>query len=145
MAKDTTTAVRRVVLPRLKTDAELLALVPVASIHPQETPALPTFPFVRYGAPSLLPVRAIGMDGADVSFAVHAFSKGRVAGGKLVETAEDHAARIGAAIAKALDAAILTAGGVGQVKVRWRGSQLLQDPAEAGCFHSVQLFVARCY
>ncbi|SKB48994.1 Protein of unknown function [Rhizorhabdus histidinilytica] len=83
------------------------------------------------------------MDGAESIVAVHGFTAGVRRGKKLIETAEDHAGRIGDAIARALDGKRLPLEGGGTVRIRWTGSQLLQDAQEAGGFHTVQNFQMR--
>lgn len=136
--------IRRAMLAHMKGNAPLVAIVPASQIHPQTTPASPTWPFIRMGAPSAVrPRRGVCIDGAEAIVDVHGFSNGRRQGSSLAETAEDHAGRIGDAIAKALDGARLALDGGGEVKVTWTGDQLLQDPEEAGAFHTVQSFRMR--
>lgn len=144
MANDSTLPVRRAVLVALKNDAPLLAIVPKAQIHPQTVPPTPTWPFIRHGAPSGIPITASCVDGQEITFALHGFAKPRLNGsGQVVETAEDHAARIGAAMAKALDGKLLPLDTGHKARIRWTGSQLLQDGAEADAFHTIQNFRAR--
>lgn len=143
MARDSLLPVRRAMLTVMKADAGLIALVPAARIYPQSPPASPEWPFVKTGSPSGVPLRASCIDGMEVICAVHAFSKGRRTGKRLIETAEDHAARIGAAIAAALDGQKIEIA-AGAATIKWTGSQLLQDRDEAGAFHTIQNFRARC-
>jgi hypothetical protein len=143
MANDLTLQIRRAALTALKADAALIALVPSTSIHPQTTPANVAWPFVKMGAPSGQPIRAACVDGNQGIFAVHGFAKAREEGGQVVETAEDYAARIGAAIAVALDRKALDLDGGGRARLLWTGSQLLMDGAEADAFHTVQNFAVR--
>lgn len=142
MAIDSTLAVRRALMTAMKADTALTALVPAARIYPQVPDKTPTWPFVRYGSPTSVPLRASCLDGAEHTIAIHAFAKQRKQGQSAVETAEDHAARIGAAIARALDARTLTVDG-GKLKVNWRGSQLLIDGDERDAFHAVVNFRVR--
>jgi hypothetical protein len=93
--------VRRALLARLKADAGLLAFVPAASINPD---GAPTWPFVKLAAPVTQPRRAACVNGATVTFDIHAFAGARKSGEQVIETAEDHAGRIGAAIEASLDA-----------------------------------------
>lgn len=146
MANDASLPVRRAGLTALKADAGLTAadMVPAASIHPQSPAGTPEWPFVKWGAPAGIPIRAPGcVDGNEITVAVHGFSNGRRSGDALLETAEDHAARIGAAIASALDGKRLDLAGGGAARFRWTGSQLLIDGDEAGAFHTVQNFRVR--
>lgn len=140
MANDTTLPVRRAILTLLKADADLTALVDADSIYPQFA-GKPEWPFVLYGAPAAVPVRAACVDGAEITVAVHGFANARLDGPVKVETAEDHASRIGAAIARALDGKRPDLA-PGYASVRWTGSQLLTDGDDA--FHTVQNFRVRC-
>lgn len=144
MARSRARPIRRAMLAQMKGNAALVALVPAASIYGQTVPANKAWPFIRTGAPSATgAVRGTCMDGATGIVAVHGFSNGRYQGSMLVETAEDHAGRIGDAIAEALDGVRLALDGGGEVRLRWTGDQLLQDPEEAGAFHTVQNFETR--
>ncbi len=143
MANDRTLEVRRAVLTALKADAGLIAIVPAASIYPMTVPAEPTWPFIKMGAPSGIPIRGACVDGVSGIFAVHGFSKGRYTGQRLVETGEDHAARIGAAIAAALDKQGLMLDDDIRLHVLWTNSQLMMDGAEAGAFHAIENFAVR--
>lgn len=143
MAIDSTREARRAVLTIMKADVALGALVAKVSIYPQRTDPTPVWPFIRCGAPSVVPVRAACVDGGNLTMAVHGFAKPRIQGQSVVETAEDHASRIGAAVARALDRQKVTIPG-GTLTISWQGSQLLQDPEEADAFHTVQNFRIRC-
>lgn len=137
MARDSTLPVRRAILTLLKSDAALTALVPAARIYPQSPPAGPAWPFIRYGTPSVLPLRASCLDGCEIEVAVHGFTKATE-----TESAEDRGAKIGAAIARAIDGRTVEIAG-GRVALRWTGSQLLQDGDEAGAYHAVVNIRAR--
>lgn len=144
MANDFTLPVRRAILTGVKADAPLTAEVPASSIHPQSPLVEPTWPFIKYGASSGIAIRASCVDGNELAGALHGFSRGRHDGtGALVETAEDHAARIGALMAKAIDRRVFTLDDGRQVKVRWTGSRLLPDGAEPDAYHTIQTFTAR--
>jgi len=143
MAIDSTLPVRRAMLTIMKGNAPLLAIVPAARHYPQTTPANPTWPFTRQGSPSGTPLRATGVDGGEIITSVHGFAKPRTrAGGTKIESAEDHAARLGAAIAAALDGQVIEIPR-GRMRIRWTGSQLLKDPLEADAYHTVQNFAIR--
>lgn len=130
-------------LALMKGDDLLTDLVPAAHIYPQSTAAAPFYPFIRCGSPTGVPVRAACVDGLDIVVDVHGFSGGRREDDALVESAEDHAAHIGAAIARALDGQAGDIDG-GRYRIRWTGSRLLQDPEEASVYHTVQSFQVRC-
>lgn len=135
--------VRKGVLTLLKSDATLVALVPVASIHSQTSPASPTWPFVKYGTPSGIPISGSCIDGEEVTVALHGFSKPFTDGfGAIIVSAEDRAAAIGHAIRNALNRRVVDIAG-GRMTIRYRNSQLLQDGGEADAFHAVVNFRVR--
>jgi hypothetical protein len=142
MAIDSTTAIRRGMVALQKDNADLITMVATRDIYGQTVKADHGWPFVRSGAPNSVPIRASCVDGGEWTIAMHAFAKDRLTGKKAVETAEDYAARVGAAVAAALDTQVIILPR-GRAVIRWTGSQLLMDPEEPGCFHSIQNFVVR--
>lgn len=126
--------VRRAVLQRLKADTALTALVPADSIYPQAIPSEPTWPFIKLGPTGTLRLRAACVNGGLVSVDVHAFARARVSGGQVVETAEDHASRIGAAIEAALADNRITLEGGPTANIELGDIRLLQDQ-EPDAFH----------
>lgn len=123
--------VRRAVLARLKADAGLTALVPAASINPV---GVPVWPFVKLMNPITQRLRAAGVNGGLVTFDIHAFARARLSGGAEVETAEDHAGRIGAAIEAALADARFTFDTDKIVHIEISDMRLLEDE-EPDAFH----------
>jgi len=99
MATGVQRLVRRALLARLKANAGLTDLVPAGSINPD---GQATWPFIRLRAPVTRRLRAAGLNGGEGSFDIHAFARAREVAGQEVETAEDHAGRIGGAIEAAL-------------------------------------------
>ena len=140
MANDSTQAVRRAAMTRLRAVADVTAIVGDQVFG--QVAAAPAWPFIKTGAPSLVPRRASCLDGAEVTLAILGFARERRAGKKPLETAEDHASRLGAAIAKALDGYSAEIPG-GYARFQWTGSQLLVDGGEADAFHTVQNFRIR--
>lgn len=126
--------VRRALLTRLKANNDLITLVPAASIHSQAVDGEPAWPFIKLGAPTTSRLRATGVNGGVVAGAVHAFARDREDAGAAVETAEDHASRIGTVIEAALaDNRILLENNA-TAKIWLSDQQLLQDE-EPGAFH----------
>lgn len=127
--------VRRDILTRLKADAGLVAIVPATQIHSVAPLVAPTWPFIKLGPPHTVPRRAAGLVAGDVTIGVHAFARARLDGSSaMVETAEDHASRIGEAIEAVLD----DKGGnlsAGVVRYRLIDHQLLVDAGEETAFH----------
>ncbi len=130
---------RRAILTRLKAYPGLLVLVPAAEMHGQVPLTTPNMPFVKTGAPSSTPIKGSCIDGATVSIAVHAFARARKNGsGHVIETAEDHASRIGEQIEKALDDKaddVTVAAADARLRYRITDQQLLVDAADSDAFH----------
>lgn len=123
--------VRRALLAKLKGNAPLTSLVPAASIHPAGEPS---WPFIRLDSPVTRRLKASGLNGGVGSFDVHAFARDRESAGAVVETGEDHAGRIGAAIEKALADNRLALEGGGVVKIEVNDMRLLTDD-DPGAWH----------
>ncbi len=147
MAIDSTREVRRVVLAALKADLTLSTLIPDGQIYGQEIPIgadgkrIARWPFVQVGSIFGVPIRATCIDGSQLEGAVHGYSKGFQLAGAAYETAEDHASRIGEAIAVALDGQRIPIA-FGHVSIRWTGPRLIADASDA--FHTIQGFRYRC-
>lgn len=84
--------VRHALLARLKADPSVTVLVPAAQIDPV---GQTRWPFITLAAPVSQPLRAAGLSGGSGSFDIHAFAGPREVDGVTVETARDHAGRIG--------------------------------------------------
>ena len=142
MAGDLIRDVRRATLARLKADPAVLDLVAAAAIHPSTTPANPAWPFTRFDAPLSVPLDMTCVAGATVTFLLHGFAKSRQVGGAVVETAEDHASRIGSALKASLHNKRLPLGD-GTALLKVRSSRLLRDGDEEDAYHSVLSVEAR--
>ncbi|GGB15118.1 hypothetical protein GCM10011380_00660 [Sphingomonas metalli] len=140
MAIDSTQAVRKAGMAQLRA-AEVVTDIVGNRVYPQSATKEPAWPFIKWGAPIVSPVKASCLDGSQIDFAVHGFAKARDEGGSVVETAEDHASRLGAAIAQALDGLLADIPN-GTASYRWTGARLQED--EDGGFHTIQTFRARC-
>lgn len=135
-------AVRRAVLPRLKSDGTLTSLVPAASIYPSTVPIERTFPFIRYGVPTVTPLRATGLDSSSLRLSISAFTKAQSTGGAVTVTAEDTAYDIGAAIAANLDNATLEIEGGMQARLTWLTTVPRADPDEKDAWATTVTFRA---
>lgn len=131
--------VRRDVMARLKAAAGVTSLVSAGSIYGQDPGGAPVWPFIKTGSPQSLPLRMSCVDGATVSFGLHAFARARRSGpgdnAPVIETAEDHAGRIGEAIEHALDGVRAVLLGGPEVRYRIADMNLFVDGAEPGAFH----------
>ena len=142
MAGDLIREVRRAVLTHLKADQTLIALVAPASIYPSRTPPTPTWPFVRWDGPQSIPIDLTCVAGATVTFLLHGFAKDRKQGTAVVETAEDHASRIGSALKLALHNRRLPVANT-TARMTVRSARLIQDGAEADAYHAILSVEAR--
>lgn len=146
MASDRTLEIRRAIVAFLKDLDPLLdvGVLPEQVFAMQPIPA-PSCPFVRYGTPSILPLRAVGVDGGDLDVAIHSFSAGVYDpdDDSLIETAEMQAGRMGKAIGEGIHGKRLLLDEGGAVKITWRGTELLPDSAQPGQYHSLVKIRAR--
>lgn len=142
MAGDLIREVRRATLAHLKSDAKLTALVAASSIYPSRIDGAPVWPFVRWDAPQSIPIDLSCIAGATVTFTLHAFAGDRFSGGALVETAEDHAARIGSAVKAAVHNKRVAIGDA-TARLRALSARLIQDGSEASAYHAIISVEAR--
>lgn len=145
MAQDSSLEVRAAALTIMKENAELTEMVAANAIYPGTLWSSPNWPFIRWGTPTVIPVRAAAVDGIDGTGAVHVFAKARYEGDKIVETAEDHVARIAAAVAKALDkkTVALETEYPANAVFKWTGTQSMADADEAEAWHAIVSFRVR--
>ena len=142
MAGDLIRETRRAALTHLKDWQPLTDLVAPASIHPSQTPALVEWPFVRWDAPQSIPFDLSCVEGATITFLLHGFAKDRLEGKLAVETAEDHASRLGTALKTGLHQRRLPVADTTAL-FRVRSVRLLRDGDEAGAYHVVLSCEAR--
>jgi hypothetical protein len=139
---------RRAIVARMKGHAGLTALVPATSIFAQTVPANPAWPFVKTGVPQKAPITATCLNGGEVTVPVDGFAKDRYAGQQKVETAEDHADRIGAEIEAALHLkgeTVTIDGAPVRLTYRLTDIRTFPDGAEAGAYHYSALVRARVF
>lgn len=135
-------------MARMKAAAGLTALVPAASIYGQTVPAGPSWPFIKLGVPQTLPRTATCLNGAIITIPVSGFARQREQGGLQVETAEDHAGRIGAAIERAIHLkgeAVTVDGQPVRLSYRLTDMRLFPDGDEADAFHYSALIRAKVH
>ena len=130
MAKDASLYVRKAIITRLKRTPAVSAIVG-QRVHGQAAPAKATWPFVRYGAATVVPLRATCLDGSTISMTVHAFCKG----------ADDtEASTLAAAIADSLDGQSIPLTAPDPARLsngRWTSTITMRDGAEATGWHAV--------
>jgi hypothetical protein len=132
---------RRAVLPRLKHDAGVIALIPAPSIYGGVVPPSRTFPFSRYGTPGTTPFRLSGLNSSASRFSIHGYT-GTVKAGSTYMDAEDRAWTYAAAFKQALDGAVLPIAGDMHATVLWLDTACLVDRDETDAWHAVVNFTA---
>ena len=139
---------RRAILARLKASNALRPLVPAGAIYGQTVPAGPSWPFIKLGVPQTIPLTATCLNGAIITIPVDAFARQREQGGLIVETAEDHASRIGAAIERALHLRgedVTADGQPVRLSYAMTDMRLFPDGDEADAFHYSGLIRAKVH
>lgn len=133
---------RRAVLARLKADAALTTLLPPERLYPSTVPASPTFPFGRFDTPLSVPIDGACYRGETVTFTYHFFSKPRVQGRIVVETAEDYCSRILSAAKACLHERRVPIAD-GGARLRVQSARLIRDFDEADAYHGILSVAAR--
>lgn len=136
MGKPSALYVRRAILTRLKAQGSATRAVVGERSYGPKPPAKPTFPFTRYGAATIVPMRATGLDGSRVSITINGFAKG----------SDDGAvSAIEAAVVADLDRAALPLDAPFPAKlvdVSWEGTTHLQDRDNPEAWQAVMRFAA---
>jgi hypothetical protein len=133
MARDLSLPLREAIVSHLRADGSFTAKVPAEQVHGMRQPAETPWPFTRYGSPDSRPFRAQCLDGLIVDVTLHIFSK---------EDYENECAEILSAMARSLEGSqgkgiVLALDGGGRAHIRWKGSQILPDAAEASAWHGL--------
>ena len=132
MPNDYSLEVRRSIIAHLQGFGALTSLVAAASIHGEEVPANPDWPFMRYGLSDDDAFEATGWDGSEHAVTLHAFSNGPYT---------DAVKRIAKQVVKAMETWSAPAG-TGIVAAEWRGTTTIRDsgPTEQSKYHSIIRF-----
>lgn len=112
-----------------RANGSITALVKAENIKGQDQPANPSYPFVRCGPPSAVPLEYSCVNGSTVTMDMHAFAQN-----------EDEAAAIGAELVLQFDDVELPLDNGSSAKVRWTGGQNLRDPEDESLWHAVRTF-----
>ncbi len=139
---------RRAILARLKASNAVRAIVNPGAIYGQTVPQGPSWPFIKLGIPQTLPLTAPCLNGAIVTIPISAFARQREQGGLVVETAEDHASRIGAAVERALHLRgeeVIVDGEPARLSYTMTDMRLFPDGDEADAFHYSGLIRAKVH
>lgn len=118
-------------MAHLKTFAPLTSLVSAVRIYPEEAPANPTWPFIRYGLPIASEFEATGWDGHEQEVTIHAFANG---------PGSDNLARIAKQVVEAMKSWVPD--GLGIAAAEWTATDTLRDSPEAeqSKYHAVIRF-----
>lgn len=115
---------RRAIVAHLRADTNVTTLGSPAlgaRIYGERTPAVLTWPFVRYGQSDARP-------GFEITAPLHAFSKA---------TYTDEVAAIAEAIGNSLDGQVMTLADGRKARLRYVGHQVVPDAAEASAWHAI--------
>lgn len=123
-------AVRKAVVSHVKDDAGVTEIIGERFYGPNPPPQ-PEWPFGRYGAAVVTPLRATCLDGARIAMTVHAFAKGED---------ESEVCELAAALVAALDGVSLPLDlpyPARLYSVRWTSTQTIRDSEEATGWHAI--------
>lgn len=123
--------VRRALLARAKASTPLTALVPVASINPDDEPV---WPFIQFDVPRTQRLRSTCVAGATAQVDVHLFAGPRKVAGITVETGYDHASRIASELEAAVSGVWIDLEDGSRARLRLSDTQMLRD-AEPDAWH----------
>jgi len=125
-------ASREGIVGLLRKATALVALVPAESIYGERVPEDRTYPFIRVEVPDIQPFRtACFAAGEQSRHQVSAFVRG---------ASMDGAALVGEQIKQALDGRTIDLPG-GTGTVTFEGGQIVRDPEEPDCWHSLGFYV----
>lgn len=110
-------------IARLVAAPAVTALVPAGRIYPMQPPVSPSYPFIRYGIPSIQPYEDSCGEGSMVRVPISGFALG-----------EDQAQSIAAAIVATLDRAS------GFYACDWVGTDIRPDGDEQDAWHALVRF-----
>jgi hypothetical protein len=128
---------RRTIVPRLRADADLIAIgdpplsddAETRRIYGRRSPAELTWPFLRVSIPDEVPLRK----GTQIRVTVHTFSKAQF---------DDEVEALNAAVQAGLEDAVLELSPATKAFVSWINSQVIPDAAEANAWHGLNSFNA---
>lgn len=129
---DLTLSVRQGIVAGLKAWSPLTTLVSVASIYGEQPPAIPSWPFIRYGFPIGQGYEAQCWSGVASRITVHAFARGPFTDSVY-------------AISRQIVAAVMAPGlvlpdDVSIVDLDWVQTTTLRDTDEADAYHAAVEF-----
>lgn len=126
-------ALKSAVIEALESSADVTALVPVASIFAMQPPAMPSWPFIRYGVPIVGGFEATCWSGSTVRVTLHAFAETNTQG-----AGENKVSDIAAAIVKAMGD--FNPSNLNLIECEWMQTRILNDSNEADKFHAIVEF-----
>ena len=130
---DHTLALRKAIVKKLLAAGSATRALVSTRVYGQKSPADPTYPFVRYGAPLTSSFEAQRREGSEHSILIHAFADG---------PGEDKCANLAAAIVADLNTDDLPLEGLGLVGIQWEQTQVIVDPPRTDGWHGLIRFRA---
>lgn len=119
-------ALRRAIITHLRADSSVTSTALGTRIYGERAPAIPTWPFMRYGISDAVP-------GYEITVPLSIFSKADYT---------DEAAAIGEAIGASLDSKAMVLGDGRVAHLRYRGMRLLVESDGEG-WHAIVTIAAR--
>lgn len=110
---DVSLSVKAKILAHLDSDATVTVLVPASSIFPMQVFSDQTFPFVRYGEPTVRPFEDWCGRGATVETTLHCFAEDETTAQKIAAVVQESLSRLS-----------------GVMDYEWVRTQFRQDPDE---------------
>lgn len=139
MANDSSLEVRIALVTALKAAPALALPLPSGQLLDQRiyeaVPPEIVWPYCRVEISDTVPLRATGLDGAEVPIVVHAFAEG---------TTQDDCRKLSARVSAALDGRgfpLETDYPARLADVRWTGTQVLRDIGASDGWHGIVRFV----
>lgn len=133
-ATDYTVQLRRAILPLLKANTVIASLCG-GRVYSENPPALPSWPFIRYGATVSTPLEWSCADGSDMSITINVFDK---------TPGTDQTGRLVRAVIRALDERTIqleadadTGLSATAVECYVTQSQIIRDGSEADAHHGI--------
>lgn len=130
MAADHSLALREAIVAYLRAAPQVAAIVD-ARVYGEQPPAVPEWPFIRYGLPTMEAYEASGWAGATHDVVLHCFAKG---------PGMDAVGVLNKAVVDVLDGVDVAPAGTMAVQFEWQSTQVIRDTDEAGAYHGIVSF-----
>lgn len=129
MPVDLTLEMRKAVIAHLRADSRITDLVPAARVFAEQPPAMPDWPFIRYGLPLTGAYEATGWDGSEATIAISVFAKG---------PGMDSASKISKRLVESM--ADFQPATFSLADNEWERTQILRDEPDSDGYHAIAEF-----